>query len=488
MAKNSKVADRSPESRAFLEQVELPRTLMRGTRGMREAGEAYLPSAESEPWLVYRRRLNMSILYNGFRFSANSLSGRPFSNPLKLSENTPEAIVEWSKNVDMTGRTLHQFARDWFADIMVTGRSHILVDKPAGVPNDRSEELSMRPYFRMIRGDDVLGWKTETVDGEEMFTQFRIREYGELPDPENQWGSIPVNRVRVLYLDGWELWEENPENENEWHLRDSGESGWNRIPIVTAYGIRNGFMDSEPPLEDLAWVNLGHWQSQSDQRNILHVTRVPILFGAGFPEVANGPKKIEVAANRAMFSQDPGAKLSYVEHTGASIGAGRQDLKDFEEQMGILGMMPLIPGAVGGGATAAAISGADTQSLLQSMTLGMKEGLDQALKMMLDWVDLPGDPEVVITSEYGLALREAEHIGALIQLRLSGDISRKTLWSEFRRRDVLSDQFDPDSEQEMIDDEGPGLINGFAPMIESNNELDEEIVQDETPADNSSEQ
>ena len=35
---------------------------------------------------------------------------------------------------------------------------------------------------------------------------------------------------------------------------------------------------------DLAWLNLAHWQSASDQRHILHVARVPFLFGRGLSE------------------------------------------------------------------------------------------------------------------------------------------------------------------------------------------------------------
>jgi len=473
---NEQVAERSAESSMLLTQTKLLRTLMTGTRGMMAAREEYLPRASSEPSSVYDRRLNMSYLYNGYRFAINSLSGRPFSNPLKLSEETPDVVRDWSDNIDLTGRSLHQFARDWMIDVMIAGRSHILVDKSKAVVRNRFEELELRPYLRMIRAEDIIGWKSDNMNGEEVLTQVRIQEMGEVDDPENLWATIPVKRVRVLYLDSWELWEEDQENEDDWRLVDGGDADWDRIPLVTAYGIRDGFMESEPPMEDLGWVNLGHWQSQSDQRNILHVSRVPILFGAGFPEIADGSKKIEVAANRALFSSDPGASLKYVEHTGKSIGAGRQDLKDLEEQMAVLSLSPLVPGSGGASATASALQGAESQSLLQAMTISIKEGLDDALQLMLDWQSLSGEPEVIITSEYGLALREGEHVGALLQLRLSGDISRRTLWGELRRRDVLSEQFDPEEEEQEIQDEMPGLIASMAPMDEIDNEQEDEIV------------
>jgi len=43
-------------------------------------------------------------------------------------------------------------------------------------------------------------------------------------------------------------------------------------------------MQAKPPLLDLAWLNVEHWQSASDQSNILHVARVPICS----PRISEG--------------------------------------------------------------------------------------------------------------------------------------------------------------------------------------------------------
>jgi hypothetical protein len=52
------------------------------------------------------------------------------------------------------------------------------------------------------------------------------------------------------------------------------------IPFVPLYGTRLAFMMGISPLRDVAYLNVKHWQSQSDQDTILHVARVPILaFG-----------------------------------------------------------------------------------------------------------------------------------------------------------------------------------------------------------------
>ncbi|MBX8484820.1 DUF4055 domain-containing protein [Pseudomonas cichorii] len=45
-----------------------------------------------------------------------------------------------------------------------------------------------------------------------------------------------------------------------------------------------GTLFCDPPFKDLAHLNIQHWQSKPDQDNILHVARVPILFGSGIAE------------------------------------------------------------------------------------------------------------------------------------------------------------------------------------------------------------
>src|SRR5690606_24069096 len=80
----------------------------------------------------------------------------------------------------------------------------------------------------------------------------------------------------------WQLFEKS--DSGEWIKIDSGVVSINRIPLRTYYTRREGFMIGYPFLEGMAWKNLEHWQSASDQRHILHVARVPILFGSGLTE------------------------------------------------------------------------------------------------------------------------------------------------------------------------------------------------------------
>lgn len=111
----------------------LPHALMGGTLTLRAAGTRYLPRHPAENSAIYAERASRSVLRNYFRRTVQKLVGRVFAEPLILSEDIPEELVNILKNIDLLGRGLNAFARDWFEDALVSGLSHVLVDFPSGI-------------------------------------------------------------------------------------------------------------------------------------------------------------------------------------------------------------------------------------------------------------------------------------------------------------------------------------------------------------------
>ncbi len=67
---------------------------------------------------------------------------------------------------------------------------------------------------------------------------------------------------------------------------------------------------------DLAYINIMHWQSQSDQDNILHVARAPILFGKGIPEGT----VVKIGVDSEIICNAEGADFKFVEHINTDYG------------------------------------------------------------------------------------------------------------------------------------------------------------------------
>lgn len=457
----------------------LPRTLMGGTWALRQqavtnlstsrkgqrlndsditnrAFHDYLPRNSVENDERYLARISRSVLHNRFKSTIKHLVGKPFAQPIGVRDDNPTEVEDWSENIDLSGRNLTVFAQSVFEDAWVTGLSYILVDFPvvetAGVrtrtrADDRKE--GVRPYFTHIPPEDIIGWRVERQQGRDVLTQLRIKESALVP--EGDFGEKEVNRVRVLYPDHHELWEEE-EDRQEFQLIGEGAISLGFIPLVPVYTGRTGFMEALPPLEDLAFTNSLHWQVQSDQNNILHVAGVPILFGTGLNDDENS---ITVGTDGLYTASDPNAKLSYVELMGKSIESREKELQRLDDQMVVLGLQPQLSRTGGVTATATAMEGARADSQLKGGVEGLRDALELAFQYAGRWMGQGEDwaGSLDIYTGFELGIRDAATIDSLIKARAAGEITRETFLRGLKRYEVLWEDFDVEDELEALEGE-----------------------------------
>lgn len=461
----SDVSTPSAENKEHLDLAQLPRTLMGGTKAMRKAGIYYLPQEIKETTEAYQARLKRSTLFNGFRKTVKDMTGKVFAKPVVLEDDVPKQIEGYAENIDLAGRHLNVFARDVFFDTMQTGIGYIFTDKPAAATQGsgrngevtRADEAGARPYLCYVKAEDMLGWLSETINGVVTLTQVRIREVATVKSGD--YAEESIEQIRVLRPGSWEIWRKSTDDQtkNQWVKFDEGTTSLTKIAIAPVYINRTAFMCGAPPLEDLADLNVAHWQSQSDQRNILHVARVPILFGSGFSE----QDTIAVGASQMVRTTDANAKLQYVEHTGKAIDSGDKDLQNLELQMQAMGLQLLIDGPGGQTATGEMRDESKENSPLAMMARALGDALELSLGFMAEYDGLGEDKggSVIVNQDYGV---EAGHtdLQQLLAARVAGEISRETFWEEMQRRNFLSDSFDPETEQARLASEAPTLDAG----------------------------
>ena len=432
--------------------------LLGGTQTMRDAGKIWLPKEKREEESDYQVRLSRSYLYGAFKDTVLKLSAKPFSRAVNVYGEIPEALAQITGNADLLGRDLSQFSRTLFEDGLKYGLSHVLVDFPAiggGLTLAEERATGARPYFCHISPRDMIAWRTaKQADGTEVLAQIRFKERRIAYD--EAFGEREANYVRVIEPQRWELWED-VEGKGEYMMIDHGDHSFDGVPLVTFYANRKGFMESDPPLEDLAWMNLAHWQSLSDQRNILRFARIGILFASGVSEeeVEGG---FSVGPSNMFVSTNPDAQLRYVEHTGRAIGAGEDDLVRLEERMEVLGLQPLIRNQGNVTATARSMDEARTHSNLQAWIRSLEATLEAAFIVAGRWVGVgvPDDFGVDVFNEFSISMTAAEDVRSLIDMRNAGQITHKTFLHEVKRRGVLASEVD--IEQELAEAEPPEVI------------------------------
>nr|WP_175472321.1 DUF4055 domain-containing protein [Pseudomonas sp. NFACC25] len=125
------------------------------------------------------------------------------------------------------------------------------------------------------------------MDEDDKLTEIRIKESAVVADGE--WGEKEVTRVRVFKRDGevvtWSVYD----GEDGSPIALEQPFALKEIPVVAVHSspvVASGELMAAPPLIDLAYGNVQHWQEKSDQLNILRVARIPVLFASG---VADDP-------------------------------------------------------------------------------------------------------------------------------------------------------------------------------------------------------
>ena len=182
----AKVGTPSLDYKEMQDRFALPDALMGGTLEMRKQGTTYMPQYPAEESTRYNRRLKNAVLYDAYRKAIDNLSARPFRTPATIDEDAGDWWDEFVGDVDLANTALTTFARRQLADMLIYGKSHILVDYPntasiaeaQGRPLTAADEVAMniRPYFSNISPKALIGWKSERMGGVETLTEIRILE------------------------------------------------------------------------------------------------------------------------------------------------------------------------------------------------------------------------------------------------------------------------------------------------------------------------
>jgi hypothetical protein len=457
---------------AMVAEARPIRTLVAGTNAMRAAGEEYLPKEPMESLNAYTVRKKRSWLFNATGKTVEDMTGKVFAKPIIFDKIGDADLKQWFENVDNAGRHVNVFAKDAFYDAIQPGIGFIYVDMPPAVQREDGrpatiadeQKAGIRPYMKFVPLESLIGWKTAVVAGKETLTQIRIKECATEPDPENPYQDKDVEQIRVVSrVDGigdctWETYRVTEvDGRKKWIAHERGTlRNMPEIPIFPIYMKRSDFMRACPPLAKLAELNIAHWQSSSDQRNILKIARVPVLFAAGFGE----QDKFVIGASEAVQTTNPQAKLEYVEHSGAAIESGDKDLRNLELQMQAMGLQLLID-KPGQSATGEVRDDAKENSPLAMMATGLQDALTQAAQAMARFAGKPEPKagDIVVNKDFGMSGNTGD-FQYLTQARLAGKLDNETWINEGKRRGVFQDTVDPETVQARIEDEAPELDAG----------------------------
>jgi hypothetical protein len=406
--------------------------LMGGTYGMRRKHRRYLPQEPRELDESYDNRLARSVVPPYYQRLERMLAGMLTRKPVKL-QDVSDAIREHLFDVDMQGNDLNVWTYETARKLVRYGHIGCLVDAPSN---------GGRPYWCTYTPRQILGYRTEQQDGQQRLIQLRLQETVLEADPDSKYGEKQIDQVRVLTPGQYQIHQR--QDNGEYEVTDEGTTSLPEIPFSVAYSNRVGFMESRPPLEDIAELNLKSYQVQSDLDNQLHISAVPMLAFFGFPtsaeEVSAGP------GEALAFPAD--GRAEYIEPQGRSFDFQFKRLEQIEAQINELGLSAVLGQKLSAEtASAKMIDRSQGDSTMMVIAQNVQDMIDNSLKFHAQFM---GQQEAAgsctVNRDFIGARLEPADVNALLQLYTAGTITKETLLMQLSDGEVLGDDFDVQQE------------------------------------------
>jgi hypothetical protein len=439
----------------------------RGTNYIRDLSETYLPQEPREDDDAYQTRVDRSVLSPYTSRLIETAAGAILRKPIHI-EGDPYWL-ELAQNIDGLGSNINEYARRALVSSLTYGHSAILVDYPAATEaRNLAEERAMgrRPYFVHVDAPQIWGWRKEP--GTNRLLQVRIHDYD--VRPLNEFGEEQVEEMRVIYPGRYDLYTLGQELVE---FTATGGYSLDEIPLVPIYSNRRGLLVSQPPLLDIANLNITHYQRQADLIHALHIAAMPTLVLEGWDDTTGSAT---MGVNYAIAMQ-PGNKAYYVQADATSFDAQMQELQSLEGQMSTLGVTKLFGQKfVAESAEAKRIDQAQSNSVLSIISQELESALNQAFAFAAQYVGME-PPEITIDRDFDYYRLIGQDVSVLAQLNQMGKISDAMLLEVLRRGEVLPDNINIEDELEA------STTNALALPEAAENTGDEDMEQREEELD-----
>lgn len=464
----------SDERIAIDKSLVLIQDLYDGNYSIDKKRKTYLKRYPGEDDDQYKRRSECSTFYNFLKPSILTSAEKPFASTETYTDDFPSELEGVKTDFDSNRSSLFKFAFNTFVKTLKDGFVGLLSDY------DQEKDL---PFCRLIPAKDIVGvWSRSDGRGKHIYSRvmFLVRkkslevsgagessEYREMssntlfdlehPNIVRRYNveKIYSNHISANFIDEKRL------------------EGFDKLPfhLFKAEEARSPEKQIEiiPPFFDLAKLNLSHYNKQSDQDNIMTVSRFAIFYATGLSpddqEKNFGKKtgKKSFGPFTVFASTNGDAKFGFAEHTGKAIQAGQNDLMKVEKSMTSL-LKDYLQKETFETATEKTINEKRKSLHIYNLAVKLEKVLSEIIKEMAVYLKKPLKDNignlVAFSKDYS-AIEVSKKIDALIKMRQGGDLSLPTFLREMDNLNVLSGAFDPDKEKELIEQEKPDMPDIF---------------------------
>lgn len=473
-------------------------TIMRdtyaGQRAIHAAGTAYLPRLSGQSNADYTAYKSRAVWHNAVKRTIGAMVGMAFRKPPVVMND--DTLTELLENLDLNYTSAYTMAKMMMSEIITVGRVGVLIDYNTDAPDvvslDQAMSEGRRAYATMYEAEAITNWRTEIIAGKPVLTMAVLRE-----KRQTYVGFEVINETiyRVLLLDQgvYRVQVYSKVNDKDYVLESEVTPIKNGAPLsyipFYIYGI-NGqqITPIEPPLYDLACLNISHYQTTADLEHGAHFTALPTAVVTG--HTLGDGESLSIGSQAAWVFSNDNAKANFLEFTGQGLGALENRLAKKEEQMAAQGARMLSPDkAVAEAAQTEIVRRAGELSFLSSITVSVSELMTEIIQECADWMGLNADEfSYVLTRDFMPAKMTPQELTAWVSALQTGAVSQQTFFEALQEGEMVGDTLTYEEEEGRRETQRlalpPVADNEPLPMPETDDSDDQEDdSEDDKPLD-----
>jgi len=458
------------------DRIKQNATIRAGRNAIVANRETYITRLETQTDPQFEAMVKMAPIYVLYPKVVDGFSGTVFAKaPVMKNVEFNDKQKELNKNCDMLGNSIDKFSERIINTVFEDGFCATM--------NDYSD-VAKRPFMQFIAPHQFISFRTSSVAGYPVITQFIYVEEIEIDNPDNEFDSEIRNRYVVLDLheDNYrvrrflatgakstktgEIEKMTQEDEDIYPKMDG--KLFTYIPI-TIHGInQNNFSINKSPLQDISDMNISVIQRVIDQVYMLHWTALPTPWVTGIDD-KEAPGTI--GPMKAWTISNPEANVGMLEFSGNSARAHQDFIDNLKDIMASMGAQILKKEGVSREtATSVLVRTAAQTSLISTLVNNVSGQVENSLRVFFDWsgTKVGTDFSYELNNDFLKIDMEPNAQIALVKSWLDGAISHKTVFDKMKEGEIVDTNRTFEEEVVLIEKNPPPF---FAEKMKTENAI-----------------
>ena len=437
------------------------------------------------------------MLYNATARTLEGYLGAIFRKEAEVS--LPPKLQYLLKDTDGAGNNLTQFGKRVCKDTIGLGRHGILVDYPTAdniITLAEERAANLQAHLISYSPESIVNWGTLRKGSKTILSSVLLEELVQEASG-HAFNHEVVTKWRLLELDDDGLYVQRIMEEQETLDLKTNKKKIEVVEVKTITPtLPNGkrldyipfiFIGSEtftptpdnPPLYDLAQLNIAHYRNSADWEQSVFIVGQPTPWISGLDDrfIDENRGQLVIGSNAAWLLPDGAVAGMLESNVDKSMIQKAMELK--ETEMIGLGARIIQDNTSRGSESTESVqvrrSGEASQ--LSCIADNVSQALVKCFEWAAAWMDAKGEIKYQLNKDFFAQRLGHQEISSLVSAWQSGAIPQVVLFDNLRKGEVISELLDNAKVKQLLEDEGVplGMMESNAPAQEDDSVPQEDL-------------